>query len=188
MAVQVQHCAIAFPIEMRPRIGFAPRSDVAMTDYVFDRIMRPQRARQHGEDFILSIREWRVIRAFHLDPDRVVVAAEPAFPAGYAGVPRALGARHELYGLAITPDQKVRGNPDLTEGGVIGMGARIEPVGEKRFDPRTPEFPGRQADRVDHDQLDGAARRPLVAIGRSHVTHALGESIISDTQLQAGEQ
>jgi hypothetical protein len=42
----------------------------------------------------------------------------------------------------------------------------IESVGEELDDAAAAEFTGRQADRMDDDQLDGAPRRTLVAVGR----------------------
>jgi hypothetical protein len=51
------------------------------------------------------------------------------------------------------------------------MRRRIEPVGEQALDRVAAELPGRQTDRVDHDQVDLDARRAGVLIRRINDPH-----------------
>lgn len=85
-------------------------------------------------------------------------------------MPRPLEDRNELDQLAITPDEEVRRNLESADGGIVGMGGGIKPIGEQVFDGVSPELPGRQADGMDHDQARRHAGRTLVLIGRDDLT------------------
>jgi hypothetical protein len=87
-------------------------------------------ADQPGEHRVLRGGVGGVIGPFELDADGEVVAAFPALPGGYSGVPGPLEAADKLDELAVAPDQEVCRDLDARNGRVIRVGARIEPVGE----------------------------------------------------------
>ena len=74
--------------------------------------------------------------------------------------------RHELHQRAIAPDQEMRRYPQLAQLIKIGVGIEVEPVTEQVGNIRAAEFAGRQADIVDHQQVDRAIGRPRVAVRR----------------------
>src|SRR3972149_6538227 len=164
------HRTVTRPVEARPRIGLAPRRDVGMADTVYAGIVRCEHARKPGEPLVLRVLEWHVVRAFELDAEGKIVAAAAPAPVRFAGVPRALFARHELDQLTIAPDQEVRRHLAPRNPAVIRMRAWIEAIGEQLDDSRPAEFSRRQADVVDHQQLDHAAFGTLVAVGRRNTT------------------
>ena len=80
-------------------------------------------------------------------------------------MPRARAARHELVEFSVAADQKVGGNSRACDRRVERVRVGIEPVGEQLHDTGSAEFPRRQADMVDDEENDCAARGALVAIG-----------------------
>lgn len=91
-------------------------------------------------------------------------------------MPGALGAGDELNQLAVAADEEVAGDFEIFDGFVVGMFARVEPVGEEIDHARPAELIRRQADVVDDDQLDRAALRARVEIGRGDVARALQQA------------
>lgn len=135
-----------------------------MADNIGYRIARLQCARQLRQARKLRIGESNLARAFHLDPDREIIAAGPALPARGASVPSALRARHELDESPVAANQEMRGNPELGQARVIRMSGRVEAVGEELDDAGAAERSRRQADVVDNEEVYRAAGGPLVAI------------------------
>ena len=76
----------------------------------------------------------------------------------FAGVPRALRARHELDELAVAANEEMRGYSERRYAGVIRMRGRIEAIQEQLLDAVPAELARRQADRVDDEELDRHAR------------------------------
>jgi len=58
----------------------------------------------------------------------------------------------------------------------------IEPVGEQLHDAGPAEFPRRQADMMDDEENDRAARGAFVAIGRRHIANAFDDPFLRDAQ------
>ena len=65
----------------------------------------------------------------------------------------------ELDQVPIALDQAMRRNLEALDLGKIGMPGRIELVGEQLLDETTTIFSGRQADAVNHDQVDACVIR-----------------------------
>ena len=177
-----QHRAIARPVEIRAGIGFSPRRHVGMARNVADRVARPQRAREGGEPPVLGGSERHVTRAFQFDSNRKIVAARPAVPARFAGVPRAFCAWHKLDQLAVAPDEEVGGHFHARDRGVERMRRRIEAVGKVLEDAGAAERARRQADVVDDEEVDRAGGGPLVAVGRRNEPYAFNQSFVIDAQ------
>src|SRR5712692_697571 len=113
------------PIERRPRIGLAPRSDVGVPDEVHDRISPAQRRGELREAWVLLIGVGLVVAALELDSHGKIVAALAPLPARRAGVPGTLGAGNELDQLAIAPDKEMRRHVELAQGLVVRVGGGI---------------------------------------------------------------
>src|SRR5215831_5686053 len=169
--------AVAAPVEIRPGIGLAPGSDVAVSGALRDGKARAERRRERREHGVLHVLERRVVGSLELDADREIVAAGPSLPGGFPGMPRPAPARDELDQLSRTAYQKMGGHSQSGDPSVIRMPSGIEAVGEKTLDAVPAELPGRQADRVDYDQLDGRALGTVIAIGRWNPPHALEPSL-----------
>ena len=65
----------ARPVELRARIGFAPRRDVAVRGDILQRKRGAQHAHQLAQALVLERLESAVVSAFELDTDREIVAA-----------------------------------------------------------------------------------------------------------------
>src|SRR5512147_852349 len=79
----------ASPVEMRSRVGLAPRrrGNIGMADDFPDRIPAQEHGRQPGQRRILDVREELIVAAFDLDADGEVIAAPAAVPFGLSGMP-----------------------------------------------------------------------------------------------------
>src|SRR3569623_1946271 len=164
----MQYGAIARPSKLRPGVGLPSRRNVAVAyDTVGGNggIVLLQRTGDGGEHGILAVAVGLVIAAFELDADGKVIAALTSGKTGWACMPGAAVERNILHHLAVATNQHMRGDTQRGDALEIGVGRRFQLVGEQRVDPRTAEFSRRQADAVDHQQLDGAARGPLILIG-----------------------
>lgn len=136
-----------------------------MPHYVDDRVGDLERPGDPREAFVLKRFELQLIGPLELYADREVVAAATPAPARGTSVPRAPRARHELEHGAAPPDEKMRRHPEPGYANVIGILRRIEPVQKELLYTGPPELPGREADRMNHQELDRYARRSLIAIG-----------------------
>src|SRR4030066_2601428 len=86
-------------------------------------------------------------------------------------MPGALVQRHELDNLAITANQKMRGNREVLDLPVIRMFVRVKTVAEKLLDTPTAELSRREADGMDNQGIYQRPFRTRVTIGRCHVFH-----------------
>lgn len=129
-----------------------------------DRIVAPETARQSCQSFVLRVLERDVVATLEFDPDRVVIAARPAFPARYARVPRAPVTPHELGEPTLPVNDEVRRHAEALEPGKIRMRAAIEAVEKQIVYCRASEFTRRQTDGVYDEQIDKSVGRPVVAI------------------------
>jgi len=66
----------------------------------------------------------------------------------------------------VAPDQQMGRDAHRGDGREIGVCVRIEPVEKERVDPVAPEFARRQADIVDHQQVDRRLGRAGVLVRR----------------------
>lgn len=156
----------ASPIEMRPGIRLASGRYVAVTDDVGNRIDRAQQLHERQQHSVLRRRKRNIIRTLKFDANRKIVAVLAPAPVGYAGMPRAQGAGHELQQLAVAADQQVGRHAQVANRCVVGMRVRIEPIRKQIDNAGSAEFSWRQADTVDNEQLDRHAGRTLIAVGR----------------------
>lgn len=156
--------AVPRPVEVRAGVGFTAGCHVRVADDVGNRISRCQRPGEAGERLVLQCLEWHIVSAFELDTDRKIVALRTPVPRRDARVPRTLYAGDKLKQRAITSHQKVRRHAYPGEAAVIRVRGGIEPVLKKRFDGRSAEFPGREADRVHDEKVDVDVRGTLVAV------------------------
>ena len=79
---------------------------------------------------------------------------------------------HVLHHLAIAPDQQMGRDAQRVDFAEIGMGRRIQRVGEQAIDVVTAELARWQADAVDDQQTDLRPVRSGVLIGRGHLPRA----------------
>ena len=159
------------PVEVRTRIGLAPRGDVAVTRQRFDRVAAPQLREQPIEGQVLSVLEGQLVAALELDADREVVAVRPPHPIRCAGMPCAPRARYELDQCSITADEEMRRNAQVLYLAEVGMGVRIQAIGKQVDDSGSAEFTGWQADGVDHRQSHHLVRGPLITVRRRDPPH-----------------
>jgi hypothetical protein len=113
---------------------------------------------------VLGIFEGNLVATFQLDANREVVAAIPPHPVGDTRVPGTSGAGNELDQFAIAPDQEVRRNSQAMYLAKVGMGRRVELVGEQGDNSSSTELAWWQADGVDDDQAHRLTQWSLVAI------------------------
>ena len=105
-----------------------------------------------------------VIAAFQLDTDGKIIAALTPLETGLPGVPGTAIKRHVLDHFAVTANQDVGRNLQVLNLAKIGMGIGIQLIAKQGIDPRSAEFPRRQTDAVDHQQLGRAVFRPFIAV------------------------
>src|SRR3989441_8636200 len=96
------------PVEARAGIGLATGRDVAVRGELAQRECSFQAVNQLDQALVLSVGEGGIVRAFELDADREIVAAAAPAPARGAGMPRAALDGHELYELAVAPNEEMR--------------------------------------------------------------------------------
>ena len=75
-------------------------------------------------------------------------------------MPRTVGERDKLDERTITSNEKVSGYLQRHNRTEARMRARVQAIAEEPFDAFPPELAGRQADAVDDNHVDVAARRP----------------------------
>ncbi|MCY1377369.1 hypothetical protein D9M69_649380 [compost metagenome] len=136
-----------------------------MARHIGDRVTHAEAGAQAGQAVVLRAGEGIAFQSFQLDADGVVVAVAAAAPAGTAGVPGACVGIHKLHQLAIAADEKMRRDFHATDLLKVGMGVPVEVVGEELFHFRAAIDTGRQADGVDHDQVDPCTLGARTEIG-----------------------
>ena len=142
----------SWPIKEWSRVGLASRGDVRMSGECRNGVMRYQAFDQFIQLLILRVFKRQFVATFELDADREVIAAFASVPVRDAGVPGALVAGYELDHRAVSPDQKVCRYSECAYPCKVGVGSRIERVGEEALDVVAAELRGGQADGVDYDQ------------------------------------
>jgi len=162
------------PIERRAGVGLAPRRDIAVADQTVGRqrrICRAQRRNGFCKRLVLYGLVGKRIGAFEFHADREIIAGLAAFEAGLPSVPRALLEAHVLRDRPVAADDEMRGDAQARDLGKVRVGVGRQVVGEQAVYPRSAELTRRQADAVDHDQINLDARGPRVAIRGSHLPH-----------------
>src|SRR6185436_39142 len=158
------------PVEPVAGIGLAPGSEVAVRSDLAQRQRRTQRAHESRELRILRIGERALRRSLQLDADRKVVAALPSAPARDTRVPGAPLHGDELDQLAVPTHQEMRRHAQVLQLAEGRMRSRVEPVGEQFLDRVAAEFPGRQADRMHHEERRLGTGGTIVAVRRRNLS------------------
>jgi UDP-2,3-diacylglucosamine pyrophosphatase LpxH len=138
-----------------------------------------------GEARVLRIGERDVVGSFQLDPDRKVVAALPPFEPRDAGVPGALLERRRTAGLR--PLRRIKRCAETRRPAIAGnRGARGIEASEKEIvDPFARKVARRQADVVDHQQIDVHTRRAVVLARRGPSLRAGEPALAVDARVDA---
>lgn len=92
-------------------------------------------------------------------------------------MPGTFAERDILDAMPIAADQQVGGDRHPGDGAKVGVSLGVEAGEEKVVDPGPAEFPGRQTDVVDDQQVDDRARRPGVAVWRGAPLHTAEPAI-----------
>lgn len=110
----------------------------------------------------------RAIRTLQLDADGEVVATDTIPETGFARVPGSVGKGDKLDEGGVASNQEMSGYPQIGDGAEALISLRIEPIAEELLDMGPAELTRRQADSVDHDQIDTAVGWPGIEVGRRH--------------------
>lgn len=140
------------------------------------RKLPPQPADQALQCRVLRIGELLCVATFEFDPDGEIVATGPPPPTGCAGMPGPGCKRNKLNRGPVARDHHMSRNPEVGERLEIRMSTRIQDIQEQVLDEGAAELAGREADRVDHDQLRPHALRPRIEI-RTRDPSGLGPPI-----------
>ena len=170
------------PVKVRTRVRLAPprARNVAVAHAIGDRIRRAQGHGKSRQNSILRFLERQVVGAFKFDADREIVTAMPVTPLGFACMPGAVCARHELDQFAITADKKVRRDTPTGNITKVRVSVRIKAVGKQLGDFRSAKRSRRKADVMDDQQIDAARWRAGIAIGRDDLASAAQNARVID--------
>jgi hypothetical protein len=124
-----------------------------------DGVVVLQVAAQLGQALVLGIFESVALQAFQLDAHRIVIAIAFASVFRGPGVPGAVVAADKLPKRAVASDQEVRRHLQAANALKVRVGIPVELVGEEAKHRVAAILAGRQADGVDHDQVDASCRR-----------------------------
>ena len=127
-----------------------------------------------------------MVRAFELDADGEVVARGAPAVQRPSSVPSARFERHVLRDTALAVDEQVRGYPHVTNRIKVRMCLPWQRVAKQLVDPTTAEIPRRQADAVDHDEVERGSARSGIEIRRRNAPCTIEPSGCGiDTQRRA---
>lgn len=149
---------------MRSGIGFSARGDIGMTDAGLQRETPSQCGNQRVQRRVLCCGERTVVVSLKLDAERKIIAAFMPLATRHTRMPRTIQARNELDQMTIAPDEEVRGNPAVGNGGEVGMRRRVEAVGEEIGHGCSAKLARWQADGMDDEQAGSLARGPGIMI------------------------
>ena len=119
---------------------------------------------QAGKRFILQCFKSTAFQSFEFNANRVVIALALTPVSGWAGMPGAVVATDELPKIAGTADEKVCRNSKPPNALEVGMRVPVELVGEQALHIAIAKLPRRQADGVNHDQINLCAGRTLIDV------------------------
>ncbi len=118
------------------------------------RVGLKKRCAQAGKCFVLRRFKSASFQSFELNANGVVIALVSSPVSGVAGMPGAVVTADKLPKCASAADEKVRRNLKSLDALEVGMRVPVELVGEQALHIAVAEFPRRQADRVNHDQIN----------------------------------
>src|SRR6218665_176489 len=167
VSVPAQRALQLRPVEPGAGVLLAPRRDMLVAGDMCYRVAQRNVPAQHGQCPVLGRLEVQALQTFEFDADRVVIALAAPTVGRLSCMPGAPIAVDELLRLAAAGDEKMCGDLQAAQVLVVGMGLRVQPVGDQLLPRRAAELARRQADRVQHDQVDRVAwYRARAMVGR----------------------
>lgn len=136
-----------------------------MPRHMGNRVAMLQVLAQAGQLDVLSVFKRVSLQTLEFNANRVIVAVVPPSVAGLSCVPSPVLGADKLPQASIASNIKVGGHfqvPDLPE---VRVGIPVQLVGKQGLDLVTSILSGRQADGVDHQQVDACALRPGAEVG-----------------------
>lgn len=137
---------------MRTGIGLPARRDVGMPGDCLQRETLSQSGDQGFQCCVLRFRKSSEVVALEFDTKREIVATLPAVPARSTCMPGSLVTGDKLDEMAIATDEEVRRNAPVGDGGEVGMGRWIKPIGKQLNHGVTAILPRWQADGVNDEE------------------------------------
>ncbi|KKO09677.1 hypothetical protein LCGC14_0031710 [marine sediment metagenome] len=144
---------VMMPIEAGAWIGLTPRCNELVPGNATGRnvwIGLPQRASKFNQSGVLICAVRLVIGALKFDANGKIIAVRtPGIPR-IPGMPCTVQTGNKLGDSPIAFNQKMRGNPQVSNLGKIGVASRIYLTSEKTLHMLAPELSGRQAYIMNH--------------------------------------
>ena len=166
------------PVKARARVLLAPGCDVLVPHDLRNGITPSDCLHQMRQCRILLGRKTCALQAFQLDADGVVVALLAPVPGGCACMPGPLVATHELLDAASAPHHEMRRHLQAANALEIRVRIKVQRVGKQLLNVRPAIFARRQADGVQHEQIDCCARRARPEIGAVHTLRQTAPALV----------
>ncbi|MNS95632.1 hypothetical protein D3C72_1298990 [compost metagenome] len=148
-----------------------------VTAHLRQPVARHQRRRQRRQHMVLPPLEGHVVRAFHFDTDGIAIALRASFEHGRARMPGTLTSRNILQQRTIAPHKKVRRHLQATQVGERRIGIIIYPARKQVRHMRPAEVAARQADVMDHQQVDLRTVRARIVVRRVIAQRAVAPAV-----------
>lgn len=124
---------------------------------------------ERSQCVVLRCRVGRIVATLKFDTDRKVVAGRSTTPTRYAGMPGTTLERHVLGHSPRAIDTGMCGHPQPRNRCKKSMGRGRQIATKKLVDAGTTELSGRQADAVNHDEIDRTVCGPLIVMRAQHL-------------------
>ncbi len=157
------------PVKGRTRIGFSIGRDITMANYLplaYAGIHINKHLCYLNQAFILRLSIGLIIATLQLNTDTKIITVVAALKIRNPGVPGAHMKRHKLRHLSRPLNQKMSRHMHLAQLFKIRMEGAIELVAEECTDIAATIITGRQADVMQHQQINFTPIRALVAVRR----------------------
>lgn len=145
------------PVPLAAGVPFAIRSHILMANNsrgIYSRISLYQHTAQPGCLTVLCHRKRLLLIPNHLDANGIIIAVRTALPCRLSRMPGASLARHELRDVSSPIDNKVGGYTHSFKAGKARMRTRIKCAEKEVFDGLLIKLSRRQADGMQHDQVN----------------------------------
>ena len=162
---EIQQTFEVAPCKTRSGVLFAAWCHVLMSGHMGDRVVLMQILAKASQLQILGWRKHTAFQTLQLNADRVVIALGTSTVLGLPRMPGPVLGADKLDQSAITSDEKMGRHlqaPDLLE---IRVGIPVQLVREKGLHLWAAILARRQADRMDHHQVDACPLWPDAKIG-----------------------
>lgn len=168
----------ATPIKAGSRIMLAPRRDVLMPNQLRNRVVLRNGLHQLRQGRVLRSSEACAFQSFQLDADGVVVALAAPIPTGCASMPGAIVATHELQHAPVAPHHEMRRNLQAANALEIRVCLKVQRVGKELLDLWPAVFARRQADGMQHQQINGCACRTRPEVGAGYALRQAAPTLL----------